>query len=316
MSSLPIETTAIKRDLSPILSAGEANRVEAIKRTILSAGDLPTLPQIALEVNQLASNPLTGMNEIVRIIRNDPALTAKILRVSNSAFYGMSGRVESLNMALVVLGMREINNLVTCISIFKAFPNKPGEQRFDRKTFWEHSAACGEIARVIASKLHLRMHGVEFTAGLLHDIGKVVLEQHYHDEFMAALTFSQAQNLVSTEAERNVLGVDHAEIGAWLCERWHLPECITEAIRYHHQPTLAPQNKTLSAVVHLSDIITNALISGNVHATVTYLLSGDPAWDILTTQHPEIIGLDVVQFVEELEENIERAREFIRIASG
>jgi HD-like signal output (HDOD) protein len=297
------------------LSQGEPIRVAEIKEIILAAGDLPTLPTIALEVASLANNPLTGMSEIVRIIRNDPALTAKILRVANSAFYGMPGRVESLNMALVVLGMREISNLVTCISIFRTFPATEGGTTFDRRAFWEHSAGCGEIARVITSKLNMRLHGIEFTSGLLHDVGKIMLEQHFHKPFIEALRVIEAEHVPSIESEQRMIGADHAEIGSWMAESWTIPESITEAIRYHHQPGLAPHNQPLAAVVHLANIFTKAILCGDIRASLNEILSQDPAWEILARENPELVSMDVVQFVEELEENIERAKEFIRMAN-
>ncbi len=297
------------------LSQGDPTRVAEIKDIIMGAGDLPTLPVIALEVASLANNPMTGMSEIVRIIRNDPALTAKILRVANSAFYGMPGRVESLNMALVVLGMREISNLVTCISVFKTFPASGTGTSFDRKAFWEHSAGCGEIARVITSKLNMRLHGIEFTAGLLHDIGKIMLEQHLHESFMQAQDIIESDRAPSIVAEHQTMGVDHAEIGSWMAESWSIPESITEAIRYHHQPGLAPTNQALAAVVHLANTFTKAIMCGDCRTSLNEVLSQDPAWEILAKENPELVSMDVVQFVEELEENIERAKDFIRMAN-
>jgi len=298
----------------PLIGA-DPQRLQEVKDHILSSGDLPTLPVIALEVSRLAANPLSGMSEIVRIIRNDPPLTAKILRVANSAFYGMPRRIESLNMALVVLGMRELNNLVTCITILKAFPPSPGGHEFDRNAFWEHSAGCGEISRVIATRLHLRLHGVEFTAGLLHDVGKIILEQNFHAEFLKALNVATAENFSSIEAEQQVLGVDHAEIGAWLAERWSLPASIVEAIRFHHQPFISPDHPSLTAVVRLADLFTKALLESGKRARLHEELVRDPAWDVLARQNPEIVSLDVVRFAEELEDNMERAREFIRLAT-
>lgn len=297
------------------LFSSDPKRLEEVKQQILAAGDLPTLPMIALQVSRLASNPFSGMSEIVRIIRNDPPLTTKILRVANSAFYGMPRRIESLNMALVVLGMRELNNLVTCITVLRTFPPTSGGRSFDRRMFWEHSAGCGEIARVIATRLHLRLHGIEFTAGLLHDVGKIVFEQHLHESFLAAVQLTESEGLSSVEAERRTIGVDHAEIGAWLAEKWSLPPAIVEAIRYHHQSGLAPEFSTLTAVIRLADLFTTVLLDSSQRAHLNEQLVRDPAWEILARQNPDIIALDVVRFAEELEENMERAREFIRSAT-
>lgn len=312
-SDPPEETAASTTE--PELMAADPQRFEEVKAHVLASGDLPTLPAVAFEVSRLAANPLSGMSEIVRIIRNDPPLTAKILRVANSAFYGMPRRIESLNMALVVLGMRELNNLVTCIAILKAFPPVPGGTEFNRHAFWEHSAGCGEISRVIATRLHLRLHGVEFTAGLLHDVGKIIFDQHFHEPFIRALKMTADEGITSLEAEQKALGVDHAQIGAWLAEEWSLPPTIVEAIRYHHQPGLSQEHGTLTAVVRLADLFTKALLEDANRASLHNELIRDPAWDLLAKRNPEIISLDVVRFAEELEENMERAREFIRLAS-
>jgi len=308
-------TPAPETPLAEVLISSDPQRLEQVKQQILAAGDLPTLPMIALQVSRLASNPFSGMSEIVRIIRNDPPLTTKILRVANSAFYGMPRRIESLNMALVVLGMRELNNLVTCITVLRTFPPAAGGHAFNRRMFWEHSAGCGEIARVIATRLHLRLHGIEFTAGLLHDVGKIVFEQHLHAPFVAAVNLMNSEGLASVDAERRTIGVDHAEIGSWLAEKWSLPPSIVEAIRYHHQPALAPEHAALTAVVRLADLFTTLLLQPARRARLSEQLVTDNAWEILSRQNPDIISLDVVRFAEELEENMERAREFIRSAA-
>lgn len=311
----PVATPAVNAaaaTASPV--AVDPQRLREVKDRIVAAGDLPTLPTIAIEVSRLASNPLTGMSDIVRIIRNDPSLTAKILRVANSAFYGMPRRIESLNMALVVLGMRELNNLVTCITVLKTFPGAVGATEFDRHSFWEHSAGCGELARVIAARLRLRFHGVEFTAGLLHDIGKIVLDQYVHAEFVAALVLSRREGLSPVEAEQRTIGADHAEIGAWLAERWLLPLSIVESIRYHHRPEQAAHHASLSAVVRLGDLFAKVLQDRAVRTPLREDLVKDPVWDVLARQNPEMMNLDVVRFAEEMEENTERAREFIRLA--
>lgn len=300
---------------SEALIMGEPARSKNIVQRLRDANDLPTLPTIAFEVSRLANDPLAGMSEIVRIIRNDPSMTSKILRVSNSAFYGMPRRVESLNMALVVLGMREVSNLVTSISVLKAFPSKDSNDLFVRETFWEHSAGTGEISRVLAAKLQMRLHGIEFTSGLLHNIGKIVLHQYYPNELSEAFKIAETEHLPSIVAEQRVLGTDHAEVGAWLAEKWSLPNSIVESIRYHHQPHLAPDHSVLTAIVHLASSLARAILSNDVRERVNTHIAQDPAWEVIAKENPAILSLDINAFVSEIEENIDRAREFIRLAT-
>jgi putative nucleotidyltransferase with HDIG domain len=290
-------------------------KFEQIKQQILSIGDLPTLPHVALEVSRLANAPTSGMSDLVRIIHNDPALTTKVLKIANSAFYGMPKRIESLNMALVVLGMKEINHLVTSICIFKAFPVVPGSPTFDRERFWEHSAGCGEIAKVIAHKLSIRVHGVEFTAGLLHDIGKIILDQYFHDDFLEALERSHAENVPMVVAEERVLGVSHTHIGAWLSQTWNLPANLVDAIIYHHDPMDSKDHNTLCSLIHISNTFCKELGIGFSGDQATISLDTDPAWSALKSVNPQIEEIDIGQFLGELEAGVERAREFVRIAS-
>jgi putative nucleotidyltransferase with HDIG domain len=276
---------------------------------------LPTLPHVAMEVSRLANSSTSSMSDIVRIIHNDPSLTAKMLKVANSAFYGMPKRIESLNMALVVLGMREINSLVTSICIFKAFPITPGRPTFDREKFWEHSAGCGEIAKVIAHKLSIRVFGVEFTAGLLHDIGKIVLDQYFHEDFILALELSQSENIPMVEAEERILGVGHTQLGAWLSSVWNLPPNLVDAIVYHHDPMGSKDHRTLCALIHLADAFCKIVGIGFSGDSVQTSFADDPAWSILKAVNPQIEEIDIEQFTIELQSSVERAREFVRIAS-
>jgi putative nucleotidyltransferase with HDIG domain len=290
-------------------------KFEQIKQQILSIGDLPTLPNVAIEVSRLANAPTSGMSDLVRIIHNDPALTTRVLKIANSAFYGMPKRIESLNMALVVLGMREINTLVTSISIFRAFPTVPGRATFDREKFWEHSAGCGEIAKVIAHKLSIRVYGAEFTAGLLHDIGKIILDQYFHQDFLQALEISKAEQIPMAAAEEKVLGVSHTQLGAWLSQMWNLPPNLVDAIVYHHDPMDSRDHQTLCALIHLSDIFCKKLGIGFSGDEVDVSVETDPAWNALKQVNPQIEEVDIGQFIIELEGSVERAREFVRIAN-
>jgi len=292
------------------------DRLEEIKRRIQNIGSLPTLPKVATEVISMAGNPDVSIKEIASVISQDPSLSAKILKVANSAFYGLKQRVASIQLALVILGLNKIKNLVIGISVFKTFPVKPGHPTFDREKFWEHSVGCGQIAKILAALLGCEMDGEEFVAGLLHDIGKIVMDQFFHEEFTRVVDFTYEKDVPMIEAEKEVLGVTHAEIGSWLAEDWKLPLSLVEAITFHHQPQEAVLNPTLTSLVRLSDLFCKAKGIGFSGDTQGISISDRVAWKTLKAAKPQLEDLDMERFVFDLDTEIEKAKEFLRIFSN
>ena len=179
--------------------------MEEIKQWIEQIGDLPTLPTIASKTLELVHDPGWSMADIGRVIQNDISLSTKVLRIANSPPYGIRHSIGTVDRALVVLGMEEVAHLVTAVSVFKAFPDLPDQPTFDREQFWDHSAGCGYIAKLLARRLGYRFEGVEFVAGLVHDIGKIVLDQYFHDGFVTVLDFTPATASARGNRSRSVL---------------------------------------------------------------------------------------------------------------
>ncbi len=292
------------------------DRLEEIKERIQNIGSLPTLPKVATEVISMAGNPDVSIKEIASIISQDPSLSAKILKVANSAFYGLKQRVASIQLALVILGLNKIKNLVIGISVFKTFPIRPGRPTFDREKFWEHSVGCGQIAKILATLLGCEMDGEEFVAGLLHDVGKIVLDQFFHDEFTKVVDLTFEKDIPMIEAEKEVLGTTHAEIGSWLAEDWKLPLSLVEAITYHHEPQKAALNPTLTSLVRLSDLFCKAKGIGFSGDAQGVSISDRIAWKTLKAAKPQLEELDMERFVFDLDTEIERAREYLGVFSN
>ncbi|MHC4664321.1 MAG: HDOD domain-containing protein, partial [Planctomycetota bacterium] len=225
----------------------EPSKLDILRKKIESIGGLPTLPKVAAEIIARVSNPDSSMKDISKIIHQDPSLAAKILKVANSAFYGLRQEVTTLQLAMVVLGLKKIMNLVASISIFSVFPTRAGRKAIEREKFWLHSAGTGTIARILAQRMELELDGEEFVAGLLHDIGKIVIDQYFHEDFLKILDLIE-QGKDALEAENTVLGASHAEIGEWIAFHWRLPRSLIAAIRYHHDPAQAGEHTMFAAL--------------------------------------------------------------------
>jgi putative nucleotidyltransferase with HDIG domain len=247
-----------------------------LKRIIDKIQGLPTLPGVVSQLLTLARDPNSSVSDIENILSTDPSLTMKVMRVTNSSFYGY-GNIKSLHEAVVILGFPAIRSIVLAASVFEAFPgaSRPG---FDRVEFWRHSLAVGVASRLFAMKIIGQDVEEAFIAGLVHDIGKIVMDEYASDLWQSALTCSTQNQILLFEAEMKQLGFSHSQIGQWLATKWKLPSAYIAAIFSHHQPTFAQQSGALVAVVHISDILARTLNLGS--GGDPYIPKMDPeAWN-------------------------------------
>lgn len=237
---------------------------ERVRKLVDRIQGLPTLPSMLHNINQMILNPRTSAKEVAQMISSDPSLTSKVLRVVNSSFYGFPNRITTITHAIVILGFNTIKSIVLSSTIFDVFRRtpRPGEA-FDRAEFWKHSIGCGAAAKVLGRRLQYPALEELFIAGLLHDVGKIVLDQFLPDMFDEVLRLVRQQNLLIAEAEAQVLGATHADVGAWLFERWNLSRGLVETTRCHHNPPLASENPRFAEIIHVADILVRALRFGN-----------------------------------------------------
>ncbi len=212
------------------------------------------LPVVAANVIRLTQNPRSSALEIGNAIARDQALTSKVLRIANSAFYGFPRKITTVNYAIVVLGFVNIRNIVLSASLGDLLA--PGSENpfFDREAFWKHSLACGIASKLLAVRLGLKNTDEAFIWGLLHDFGKVVMDTYLHDEFSAAVKTAAEKGMLLREAEESVLGFDHTLVGSMVAEKWNLPPALIRAIRFHHDPEKDFSSIRISSIVHLADI--------------------------------------------------------------
>jgi putative nucleotidyltransferase with HDIG domain len=232
---------------------------EQIKERVLTIIQLPALPTIAMEVIQMVDNPKTSASSLGKLISADQALTAKVLKIANSPFYGFPKKISTIDFAIIILGFDALREIVISISLVSSLQRK-ADKYIDAKAFWDHSIATGVIARRLARDLGYRISGEVFVAGLLHDMGISILHKYFAGDFKRIVDIVRESDLAFLEAEESVLQVTHAEVGGWLAERWNLPDHLTEAISLHHTPGLARRNKELVALIHCADVFCSRIL--------------------------------------------------------
>ncbi len=265
-----------------------------VERVLREVRQLPSLSVVVVEILDSFQNEAMQIPELVRKISRDQALAARVLRVANSAFYGFPSRIGSISEAVVVLGFHAVRSLALAAGIIHQF--LPGNGRaFDLLAFWQHAIGVGVCARVVANCRGLPSEEA-FTAGLLHDIGRLVLDTYFRDEFQRVLEYRDAHDCTLLAAEKEVLGLDHAAIGYEVAHQWKFPQAIQVAIRDHHSPDGVPAPPT--DVIHLANVLAHALEIGNAGYDRVPPLS--PAawerlggnWEMLESCLPEIERLN------------------------
>ncbi len=251
-----------------------------LKKQVKRIKNLPTLPGIVQKISKMVENPETSSADVGRLISQDQVLSAKVLRMANSAFFGMSRKISSITQALVILGFDVVKGLVLTTSVFDMM-------RSSMVGLWEHSIGCATAAGCIARKLGREDAEEILVAGLLHDLGKVVLSLQMPEETERILELAAQKKLSFYEAEQEVLEFSHGDVGLWLSEHWNLPEALADPMKYHHQPERARQAQFQTAVVHLADIMIRAK---------GYGFSGDNFVPPLSPAAWEILGMTTDDF--------------------
>jgi putative nucleotidyltransferase with HDIG domain len=226
------------------------------KLLVLELLELPTLSSVLNRVLKVAGDGRSGASDMAEVISKDQSLTTNILKIANSAYFGLSQQVPTVARAIVVLGFDAVKSIALSASVIAAFPQKSRGESFDRSKFWMHSLACAYLCKQIAGKTHLIDQETTFVCGLLHDIGKVALDIYFPDSYRRVFVHLHENQTRLVEAEFEILGFNHAEVGMWMAQRWRFPKSIVFSIANHHA-TIAddPRYKELTAVVRLANHI-------------------------------------------------------------
>ena len=246
---------------------GCLNPLDSLEKILDGAKDLAALPQVVMRVLDLTNDPKATAHDLEKIIALDQALAAKILTLANSSYYGLPRRVSTLREAVVFLGFKTLRNLAMTITTFNMFLGRSDTPALARRSLWRHSVDTAQCARVIVGQLPAPTQeavGADqaYTCGLLHDVGKMALDQSRHALFVAITKIADTHRVRYSRIEAEVLAFSHGQIGAALATRWNLPPMLCEAIAFHHTPRAAEMNPKLTATVCLANEVAHFLESG------------------------------------------------------
>lgn len=267
-----------------------------LRHKVESINTLPTVPGVLRRLSVIIEKPRITLVEISAFISNDPALTTKVLKMVNSAIYGFPGRIASVSHATMLLGLNVIKGLLLGVSVFELMQKT-------MNGLYEHSLACAIASRVIAQKKGMKEPEEISVAGLLHDIGKVILMLEFQKEYEAAMSEAQAKGISIFDAEKIQFNATHANVGSWLAEKWRFPRNLIEVIEYHHRPSLSKNAPLETAIVHLADILVRA--RGYGFAGENFVPEVTPAaFELL-----KLSEADIKDVLKELEDNMEAAED-------
>lgn len=228
------------------------NRI-TLEELVEKVDEIPVFPESVSRIIRLIEDPETSARDVEREISKDQGLTAKILKLANSAYYGLSRNVKTVADATVLLGFQAVKSMVLATSVGKVLDKELPGYALGKQELWLDSQACAITARAVARKCRFAKADQVYTAGLLRDIGKVILDHYLSEQYEVIVKEVNTTNKSFLQVEEEVLGFNHGQVGARIAMKWHLPEDLVEAIERHHSPEQAEVNPKMTAMVHVAD---------------------------------------------------------------
>jgi putative nucleotidyltransferase with HDIG domain len=274
--------------------------------------DIPSLPEVVNRIIQLLGKPNTPASQIADLIAYDPGLTSKVLRMVNSAAFGFQRQISSVQHGIMILGFNTVRGLVLSTSIFKMLANKSSQGALDQKDLWEHSIATAIAAKIVAKFFTIQEVDDAFSAGMLHDVGKMVLDLYFTTDYQPVVREAQKQGIAPhgrrfLMLEKEILGMNHTEIGASLAAKWKLPVSINQVIEFHHSPERAKLSQPLVYTVALANEISLYLAQENYWEK-------DPR-QFIAPDNLKYFGLEgeiLQQLIQEVEDELSNSEELLQ----
>jgi HD-like signal output (HDOD) protein len=233
-----------------------ADRDKVIKSAVEDVSHIATLPEVTVRIIELVENPDSTAHDLHMVITNDPALSARVLKVVNSAFYALPGQIGSINRAIVLLGLNAVKNIAIAASLAKLFRGGRLCPDFAARDLWEHSIGVAAGVRLLSEKIRLGLPDEAFLAGLIHDIGIMIEMQVRRPKLVQVFELMKSEQTSFRQAEMKVFGVTHEHFGQALCEKWKFPVFLSHVAGFHHRPLeLAAESRTLASLVHVADVL-------------------------------------------------------------
>jgi putative nucleotidyltransferase with HDIG domain len=227
---------------------------ELKSRIIQSIKDLPPMPQVVIRIQHLIMDLNSDTKQLAEIIGSDQAIAAEVLKMANSAYYGMSGRISSIHQASLLLGYQTLGEIVTMAGAADLLAGKMPGYGYNSRDLWKHSLSVAFSSKVIAEMKKPDLTYEAHTAGLIHDVGKIILDRYVLEKKDQIADYMEQEEKTFLDAEHHFFGFDHAEIASEICRSWNIPEKITLAIKSHHQPSIS-NDDALSYILHIADYI-------------------------------------------------------------
>jgi len=240
----------------PVASQVESkHHNEALEKLFQRLGQLSSLPAVAQRILQVADNEESNATDLLEVVGQDPTLSIRVLRTVNSSIFGIPNEVADLKTAIAMLGFVEVRNLALTVYVARLCENSSSYRSFSREALWKHMVAVGTIARMLAN-IYQRVEPEEaYVAGLLHDVGMLLIDQYMHDSFCKVIDLV-SEGVETTAAERQILTFDHTDLGAYVARKSNFPDRVVDAIHYHHRPDdCSSSGKTLLDFVSVANYL-------------------------------------------------------------
>jgi HD-like signal output (HDOD) protein len=255
---LALETPAVEAGAAAAAPKAAAEEAPPDFKTVVlrKLKDLPPMPQIVFKAREIIGDPDSEMRQLADLLESDQAIATKVLKLANSAYYGLTGKVSSIRHASSLLGYKTLGQLISMAGTASVLGETLNGYGLDAAGTWRHSLLVGTASKIIALEKHPQLESDAFAAGLIHDVGKLILDPHVFQRKEAFDKFTAGGRNSMQAAEQRILGFDHAEIGFEVCRHWNIPEAITEAIRWHHFPARSGGD-ALTYTVYMANAVAN-----------------------------------------------------------